>query len=311
MSIPEERLDAPTVLVLRGLPGSGKSTWAREHAAQAVPGTVVRINNDDLAQMLFGDPWGSRSKDSAALLAGARLGLLNAALANPSVRMVIVDNTNLAVKTVKALESAARTAGATFIVDDRFLSVPVAVCIERDAQREASVGRDVIEKMSKQASGLKPWVYATNPNVEPYPNDDESLPETVIVDIDGTLALMGDRSPYDWARVGEDAPNAAVVGLVRSLLAEGQHVTIMSGRDGSCRSLTRDWLNRHVAPGLPLYMRAAGDMRPDNIIKHELFHEHVAGRHRVRFVLDDRDQVVRLWRDGLRLPTFQVADGNF
>ncbi|MFC7644091.1 hypothetical protein ACFQX6_27630 [Streptosporangium lutulentum] len=39
-----------------------------------------------------------------------------------------------------------------------------------------------------------------------------------IVDIDGTLALRGDRGPYDWDRVGEDLPNHPVVTIVKALI---------------------------------------------------------------------------------------------
>lgn len=170
--------------------------------------------------------------------------------------------------------------------------------------------------MARQAAKLRRPYQAPN-GVEhvgvkfaPYDND-PTLPGTVIVDIDGTLALMGDRSPFDWARVGEDAPNPAVVSVVRALLAAGQHVTVMSGRDGSAYDATAAWLTEHVAPGLPLHMRAAGDVRPDFIVKHELFREHIAGKYYIVAALDDRDQMIDLWRRQLRLPTFQVADGAF
>lgn len=51
-------------------------------------------------------------------------------------------------------------------------------------------------------------------------------------------------------------------------------------------------------------------MRKDSIAKHELFDEHIRDRYRIAFVLDDRDQVVKMWRS-LGLTVFQVADGTF
>lgn len=168
--------------------------------------------------------------------------------------------------------------------------------------------------MARQAQSVKPYstpdrIASLAVKVDPYDND-PALPSTVIVDVDGTLALMGDRKPFDWHKVGQDAPNRAVVDLVRELIASGQHVTIMSGRDGVCRAQTAAWLREHVGVDLPLFMRAAGDSRPDFVVKLELFDAHIAGKRSVRFVLDDRDQVVRLWRE-LGLPTFQVAYGDF
>ncbi|TDB92951.1 5'-hydroxyl kinase, partial [Micromonospora fluostatini] len=63
-----------------------------------------------------------------------------------------------------------------------------------------------------------------------------TLPRAVLVDIDGTLAHRGDRSPYDWSRVGEDRPNPAVVELVQTIAAAGRHrVILLTGRDDVCR----------------------------------------------------------------------------
>lgn len=140
---------------------------------------------------------------------------------------------------------------------------------------------------------------------------------TVIVDIDGTLALREGprpRRPYDWHRVGEDAPNRPVIATVEALAAAGHRIVFLSGRASvpGCREDTRDWLERHLDfdGEIELYMRAEGDHRRDAIVKRELFEAHLADRD-ILCVIDDRDQVVRMWRDELKLPCFQVADGDF
>lgn len=307
---------AKRVVALRGLPGSGKSTAAL-HALSAHPtGSTVRINNDDLVAGLLGSAdTGLKAPGVPALLADARHRLLQAALRNPEVRLVIIDNTNLNLRTVHELHETAALAGAAFGVDDTFLRVTVEECIARDAARERTVGPSVINRMAKQAARLGPYrptqriIDLTTP-VAVYDND-PTLPSTVLVDIDGTLALnTSGRSFYDWQRVGEDTPNKPVVDVVRLLIAAGQHVTIMSGRDSVCRPQTQAWLDEHVGVNLPLYMRAERDQRTDYIVKLELFNEHVAGRFHVKHVLDDRDQVIRLWRK-LGLSTWQVAEGDF
>lgn len=309
-------VDRKQVLVLRGIPGSGKSTFAKDLLSSRPYGSTIRINNDDLGTMFFGTH--SFDNHGTGLHVGdlfhdARIALLKTALDSPGVNLVVVDNTNLSVKTVKSLEKAALSKGAEFIVDDQFLTVPVEVCIARDAARSVPVTETVIRKMASQAARLTPWVTSKPQpilNATQYHND-SSLPSVVIVDIDGTLALMNGRTPYDWDRVGEDLPNAPVVKLVKDLVAAGQKVIVMSGRDGVCAEQTRTWLDEHVVPGLPVYMRAPNDNRRDDIIKYELFQQHIADKFHVRFVLDDRDQVIHLWRRVLGLPTFQVADGAF
>ena len=135
-----------------------------------------------------------------------------------------------------------------------------------------------------------------------------------IVDIDGTLALRGDRHPYDWARVGEDEPNIPVVTVVRALIRDGNQVRYMTGRMEQCRRATVMWLRRHVADATrpaDVWMRADDDMRPDWEVKRELYDEHIRGLREVEGVIDDRERVVRMWRDELGLTVLQCADGKF
>jgi hypothetical protein len=139
------------------------------------------------------------------------------------------------------------------------------------------------------------------------------LPRAVLVDIDGTLALRtGTRSPFDWGRVGEDEPHPAVVELVQTLAAAGRHrIILLSGRDEVCRWQTEMWLDAQRVPYDELHMRARNDNRKDFVVKAELYRAHVAGRYTVAFVVDDRDQVVRMWRHDLGLTCLQVAEGDF
>jgi hypothetical protein len=133
----------------------------------------------------------------------------------------------------------------------------------------------------------------------------------VLVDIDGTVALMNGRSPYDWRRVGEDLPNPAVIAAVRAMHAAGHGIVYCSGRDAVCRPQTEAWLEQHVGvPYLALHMRPQGDSRKDSVVKREIFDTEIRDRYDVVGVFDDRQQVVRMWRS-LGLTVFQVAEGNF
>lgn len=143
-----------------------------------------------------------------------------------------------------------------------------------------------------------------------------TLPRAVIVDVDGTLAIRGtgrgSRAFYHWKRVGEDAPNRPVVELVQTIAAAGRHrILIVSGRDEVCRPETEAWLRAHAVPFDELHMRGHKDNRRDSIVKAELYDRHIAHRYRVAFVVDDRNQVVRMWRDQLGLAVLQCADGDF
>ncbi|HEX6873524.1 MAG TPA: hypothetical protein VF163_20695 [Micromonosporaceae bacterium] len=136
-------------------------------------------------------------------------------------------------------------------------------------------------------------------------------PDAILVDIDGTVALRGNRSPYDESKVSGDRPNAPVIAAVRAMHAAGHLVVFCSGRTERCRDDTQKWLADHVAvPYEALLMRTVGDARKDAIVKRELFERHIRNHYRVVAVFDDRNQVVAMWRR-LGLVVFQVADGDF
>jgi predicted kinase len=137
----------PKLLVLRGLPASGKSTYARELLASYPAGSALRINNDELSLMMFGSAYGGGA-NTAQLLGRLRADLVRLAFRN-HFELVIVDNTNLVAKSVASLRKLAGECGADFELDESFLDVPLAVCLERNAGRENPVPENVIIEMSR------------------------------------------------------------------------------------------------------------------------------------------------------------------
>lgn len=143
----------------------------------------------------------------------------------------------------------------------------------------------------------------------------------IIIDLDGTLCNVQHRlhhiqkEPKDWPAFFDacvnDTPNPAVLMLYALACNAGIAVIYVSGRPETHRALTEIWLKRHMANGHALLlMRPAGDYRPDDTIKRELFEAHIAGAYDVQFTVDDRASVVAMWRS-LGLTCFQVAEGNF
>lgn len=144
----------------------------------------------------------------------------------------------------------------------------------------------------------------------------KELPWCQIYDLDGTLAIRGDRGPYDWDRVGEDTVNEAVAHLIRSYCQSDyqadcpDEIIFMSGRKDMCRGDTEEWIEKHTSIDYSLgtlIMRKDDDNRDDVIVKEEMYNEHIKGKYNVRFVVDDRPKVCRMWRR-LGLPVFQVGD---
>ena len=283
----------PTLYCTIGLPASGKSTTARRMAAES-EGRIKEVTKDELR--LHPDAPKARGPQERWVVK-ERDRIVNEALG--AGHSIVVHDTNLNPVHPRRLRQLAEAHGATFEILD-FRHVDPVECIRRDAGRDKPVGAKVIWEMWQR------WMYEP-----PLSTPQTGKPDAVLVDLDGTLARMQGRSPYEWERVGEDAPVTHVVELVRDLATAGTTIVYLSGRDGSARDATRTWLETHVGVPGELHMRTAGDNRADDIVKAELYRDHIEGRYRIRFVLDDRNSVVHMWRTVLRLPVLQVEYGHF
>lgn len=306
------------LIITRGLPASGKSTKARAWVAED-PTRRARINRDDLRAQLHASAHVTQSQDSAGTersIQAVRDAAITALL-NRGVD-VVCDDTNLPTRTARDLRRLAALAGAGFEVWD-LTDVPYEECLRRNAARE---GRERVpdERMLDMYQRFVKGKPCPLPLPDEVPNGvGESVPyvprpgapSAVMVDIDGTVALMCGRGPFDETRVHEDRPNRAVILAVRAMHAAGHAVVFCSGRTDACRAATEKWLAEHVAvPYEALHMRASGDMRKDSIVKVEIFDREIRNRWDVVAVFDDRRQVVEAWR-ALGLTVFQVAEGNF
>ncbi|MFC9973571.1 AAA family ATPase [Spirillospora sp. NPDC127200] len=300
-----------TLFITRGLPGSGKTyhaaTWTAEDPAHR-----ARVNRDDLRLMIDDGRYigGVTERRIIAARDAAIIALLDKGVD------VISDDTNLKQRVVRDLIALARRAGADVQVVD-FTDVPLEVCIERDRLRDRQVGEQTIRDM--HARFLKgralplplPEAPADAVNSLRRYEAKPGTPRAVLVDIDGTTALMCDRSPFDESRVQEDRPNGPVIEVIRSMVAAGFRVVFLSGRTAACRDATDTWLRTHVVPEFEaLHMRPVGDYRKDSVVKAELFDAHVRDAYDVTCVLDDRNQVVEMWR-AMGLTVLQVAEGDF
>lgn len=141
-----------------------------------------------------------------------------------------------------------------------------------------------------------------------------------IFDIDGTLADLTHRLPHiqkqpkDWdtffACVGDDAPIPHIIKLAIDVALAGAKVVYVSGRSDQCRNETEYWLRCNALPDGPVFMRKAGDHRPDHQVKVELLAQLRSDGFDPVMAFDDRNSVVKMWRE-LGVPCAQVADGDF
>lgn len=298
------------IIVTIGVSGSGKSTWAHEQWEKNPLKTLV-VNRDKIRELLFGYSETTISeyykrKDIHGL--EKQVTLYEDTLIHDGLnqnKTVIVDATHLRKEYLERFNF--------FNVPIEFVTfeIPLKDAIERCSKRNRVVEADVIITQFNQFKNL------TIPTPkEPYKFDNPcKLTQCYIVDIDGTIAEKGDRNPFDWKNVGKDTLIENVFNTIWDLGHNNEDADIIfcSGRDESCREETMKWLQDKFklwGRGIKLYMRPEGDMRPDWIVKEELWNQIVKEGYHIVALIDDRNQVCRRAR-ALGLTVLQVEYGNF
>lgn len=153
--------------------------------------------------------------------------------------------------------------------------------------------------------------------------------DTVIFDLDGTLALIDDRRAlatkdngkmnwdvfFDPVNINLDLPNDSVIKMAQLLDSQGFKIVIFSGRSKATKDTTKDWLNKFNVPFSILKMRPTGGnfkFMADDKLKKMWLDDLFPGdsKQRILTVFDDRQKVVDMWRSN-GIDCFQVAPGNF
>ena len=305
-----------TILILRGLPASGKSTFARKLIDEN-KGAWKRLNKDEIRAMLDNS---HHSSSNEKFVERMRDFMLFEALKEG--KSVVIDDTNLSNRPVeriqKVIERYEKDTGEVVKIEFKTMETSLEECLARDEMREKKVGRDVImrmyndhlakDKLPTNSSKKEIELSKRGPHYQPQ---DETLPHSILCDLDGTLAIIHNRSPFDAVRCETDLLNVPIAEILKNYASIGVKIILMSGRDEAARRPTTNWLAYNRIPYNALFMRATGDVRKDSVIKKELYEAHINGQYFVKFVLDDRNQVVDLWRLELGLPCLQVNYGDF
>ncbi|EKY19492.1 AAA family ATPase [Capnocytophaga sp. oral taxon 326] len=300
------------LLILVGAPGSGKSTFARYFLR--TEDNWIRVNRDDFRLMQFGDslmiPF--YEERISKMVEASVLTLLK------SDTNVIIDATNTSLRTIEdMIHTYTEYADISFKVFDLPVDELVKRCDKRYEETGKFISKSVVERnVANLKHTLEKFDFAPIPRkvqvaTTSYATQDKNLPKAVICDLDGTLSLLNGRDPYNAATCDNDLLNEPVAATLKMAKQQGYQVILLSGREDKFREPTVRFLDKHQIGYDLLLMRTSNDFRKDNIIKRELFEGEIQGKYFVEFLLDDRNQVVDMWRKDLHLPCFQVNYGDF
>lgn len=288
------------LLMLRGLPACGKTTHATE---QLKTGNWVRLNKDLLRTMLHNDKFSGRNE---GLTMDAEYVLAQHFLTHN--KNVIIDDTNLLDHHKERWSNLAKETNSTFEIKD--FSVSLEELIERDKNREKSVGFDVIKRLALQSGR--------------YPAPNKGF---IICDIDGTVADLSHRLHYvkvpdgqkkDWKsffeNISDDKPRKEIVEQIFAHFVDGYDIVFVSGRPDTYKKETVKWLNKNIGIGenYALLMRKGSDSRDDDIVKEEILNTYFPDKSLIKKVYDDRKRVIDMWvRNGLDVVNVGGENNDF
>ncbi|MFK8185009.1 MAG: AAA family ATPase [Phormidesmis sp.] len=143
---------APLIMLI-GLPGSGKSTWAKQFITHQPDYKLIAT--DDVRYQLYGDEavQGEWLQIWRAVL--SQLKEAREAIAAGKLTSVIYDATNARRRHRREFIQAAKDCGYGPI-HALWLDTPLASCLARNQTRDRHVPTDVIEKMHRQLTEAPP-----------------------------------------------------------------------------------------------------------------------------------------------------------
>jgi hypothetical protein len=208
---------------------------------------------------------------------------------------IICSDTNLNPKTRNAMIKKLTDLG--YEVEIKDFPCDLQTLYKRNAQRFGGISNDIVYKQYLQ------WLDYTKarkyvPNV--------SLPLAVVFDVDGTLAKMNGRGPFDWMRVDEDLYRRDICDMLEGYSDRGYNIVIATGRDGICEALTQHWLECGSLFYEDFYIRPEGNTEKDFVIKERMLWE-MEKKWNIAAWVDDRPQVSRHLRL-LGVNVIQVGD---
>ena len=289
-------MEKKKLIICRGIPGSGKSTWAHAWVAES-PETRVRLNNDDIRRM-FGPYWVPKRENLVHTIK------YHSALNIMAMGYdIVVDNMNLNPKEIEFWNDVVKgfnniQDGYEYVIEFKdFFNISLDECLRRDATRENPVGEKAIREIWKR---YKHFIQTSE--VEKVVNNlrkPTGKVSCIVIDMDSTVCFNTTKRPWfgEGAAEGmiDDIPNPGVVAIVRELQRKFP-VIVVTGRDTTQADVTKQWLaNQGIVP-TSFYFRTKGDYRKGVEVKNELINQ-VLSKYDIVAIFEDCEPIVKMFRD--------------
>lgn len=319
------------LILLHGLPGSGKSTFSEKYIQDHKNEDIVIVNRDTIRENLFGASYHDKAPDkkSESQVSQVQDKMLRDALR--SGKTVIDDNTNLNTRFMKNTTNVAEEYGAT--IEQQYFNISVDECKKRNKERGKKGGRfvpeHVIDRMAQDAydsdGNIKEFiiskngVFAVSNNTpgqkivkefndkmqERYPIQGKAV---VLVDCDGTLANNQHHAEYYLSNPNNkkkdfpgfykgivDAPvNESVRDLANNMRDnDNVNIVLLTGRDDSYARELLQFVEKSGLKVSRVINKRRGDFRPDNEFKAEVINKLKDEGLIVVHALDDRESSIR------------------
>lgn len=285
------------LIIMRGLPGSGKSTWAKAWVNED-PINRVRLNWDDMRNMM--GPYWIPERENTGVLKELREKFLKHMMKRNWD--IVCDNMNLNPKEIEFYENIVKEFnedGHPYTIEFKDFFIPVEECIRRDAMRANPIGEKTIKSLFHK---YMPLIVGSEhrKKIESQPTYRADKPDCIIVDMDGTLAFnLSGRSFFDDIdMIKYDTPLLATISILRAMKMTGTcNIFIVTGRSEKSREATETWLAENNIPFDKVFMREEGDFSHSNDFKQKVYEDNIKNNYNVLFVLDDDTKCMKMYQE--------------
>ena len=285
------------LVIVRGLPGSGKSTWAKAWVNED-PINRVRLNWDDMRNMM--GPYWIPERENTGVLKELREKFLKHMMERNWD--IVCDNMNLNPKEIefyKNIVEEFNKNGHPYTIEFKDFFIPVEECIRRDAMRANPIGEKTIKSLFHK---YMPLIVGSehHKKIESQPTYRADKPDCIIVDMDGTLAFnLSGRSFFDNIdMIKYDTPLLATVSILRAMKMTGTcNIFIVTGRSEKSREATETWLAENNIPFDKVFMREEEDYSHSQDFKKKTYEDNIKNNYNVLFVLDDDTKCIEMYQE--------------